>query len=124
MFTKLQYTDGKEELDPAVYQAAVTYFNFSAPASSTIHLMDGATYIHELARSAPKWDFVIHDCFTGGQIPVHLFSKEFWTDLAGLMEEDGIVAVVSRFEAFIVQSDERERISGSCRGVRRQGPYW
>ena len=42
-----------------------------------------------------KWSYVIHDCFTGGGVPGEVFTIEFWQELVGLVEEDGIVAVVS-----------------------------
>ena len=92
------------ELDPVVYKAAKDYFDFTLPnADSTINLIDGATYISELARmnreaegELQKWDYVVHDCFTGGAVPSEVFTVDFWEELSELLVDDGIVAVVSR----------------------------
>ena len=91
------------ELDPVVYNAAKKYFDFDLPSEdSTINLIDGAAYISELARmnretegELQKWDYVVHDCFTGGAVPSEVFTREFWGELCELVEDDGIVAVVS-----------------------------
>lgn len=36
---------------------------------------------------------VIHDCFSGGGVPSHLFTLEFWEELKGIMTVDGALAV-------------------------------
>jgi hypothetical protein len=41
-----------------------------------------------------KWSYVIHDCFSGGSVPGELYTVEFWEELVGMVETDGIVAVV------------------------------
>jgi hypothetical protein len=38
---------------------------------------------------------VVHDCFSGGGVPQHMFTMEFWDDLKSVIHEDGVVAVVS-----------------------------
>lgn len=90
------------EIDPLVYQAAVDHFDLTLPSTSTVNILDGATYVHSLAdlqRSGEydgqKWRVVVQDCFSGGMVPAPLFTREFWQDLSGLVEDDGIVAMVS-----------------------------
>jgi spermidine synthase len=90
------------EIDPLVYQAAVDHFDLALPPTSTVNILDGATYVHSLAdlqRSGEydgqKWRLVVQDCFSGGMVPSALFTREFWQDLSGLVEDDGIVAMVS-----------------------------
>jgi hypothetical protein len=89
------------EIDPLVYHAAVDYFNLTLPNTTTVNLVDGATYVHSLADlqragmyEGPKWSFVVQDCFSGGMVPSALFTREFWEDLIGLVEVDGIIAMV------------------------------
>ncbi|ORY33952.1 hypothetical protein BCR39DRAFT_592578 [Naematelia encephala] len=88
------------ELDPAVYSAAVSYFNLSVSSTSSATFMDGAAYIQQVANlsrggewEGQKWSYAIQDCFTGGSVPGEMFTREFWTDLSELIEVDGIVAI-------------------------------
>jgi hypothetical protein len=83
------------ELDPVVYNFAVKYFNL--PSNHTpiigdaVHLVDDA-----VARNlGTRYDYIIHDVFTGGAEPVELFTQEFLSGLAFLLKEDGVVAIVS-----------------------------
>jgi len=88
------------EIDPAVYSAAVDFFDLQLSNDSSVNIMDGASYVRQLAdlsRSGDyegaKWSYVVHDCFSGGSVPGELFTREFWEDLSELLEGDGIVAV-------------------------------
>lgn len=91
------------ELDPAVYHAARTYFNLRKP--DQVVLEDGLHFVTARAnrlrqsRKDPNIDelsdLVIHDCFTGGNVPADLFIMEFWNDLALSIKADGILVVVS-----------------------------
>ena len=61
--------------------------------------MTYVSHLAELSRAglynATKWSYVIQDCFTGGSVPGEMFTKEFWEDLVLLLQDDGIVSVVS-----------------------------
>lgn len=43
-----------------------------------------------------KYDYVIHDVFTGGAEPIELFTLEFLAGLSNLLKRDGVIAIVSR----------------------------
>jgi spermidine synthase len=47
------------------------------------------------------FDIVVHDCFSGGAVPKHIFTLEFWDDLKTIMNPEGVIAVVSFFLALI-----------------------
>jgi spermidine synthase len=90
------------ELDPAVYHAASTYLDLQEP--DEVSLEDGlqavtarADRLRPLQSSGHSGlsDLVIHDCFTGGSVPLELFTLEFWADLALSIKPDGILVVVS-----------------------------
>ncbi|WVO16164.1 hypothetical protein L204_103834 [Cryptococcus depauperatus] len=101
------------EIDPAIYAAATTYFDLPSSLLTSVNVMDGASFVSELATIArtnisdpslssedaaalervPKWTHVIQDCFTGGALPGEMFTKEFWEDLGELVVEDGIIAM-------------------------------
>ena len=89
------------EIDPAVYDAARTYFGVPDPGEGRVFLQDarGFTWHRkkklESGENLPKFDVVIHDVFSGGGVPGHLFTLEFWNDLKDIMKEDGVVVVVS-----------------------------
>ena len=42
-----------------------------------------------------RYDFIIHDVFTGGVEPMELFTASFLTGLGNLLTVDGTIAIVS-----------------------------
>lgn len=90
------------EIDPAVYDAARKYFGLEYPGDDHVFLEDARNWVYNrrvAIQSADKkspstFDIIIHDCFSGGGVPQHLFSVEFWNDLKQIMKPDGVVAVV------------------------------
>ena len=89
------------EIDPAVYDAARTYFGLPEPGEGRVFLQDARGFTWQRKRklesgeNLPKFDVVIHDVFSGGGVPDHLFTSEFWNELKGVMKEDGVAVVVS-----------------------------
>lgn len=89
------------EIDPAVYEAARTYFGLPDPGEGRVFLRDARGFIWdrkqklESGDDLPKFDVVIHDVFSGGGLPGHLFTLEFWNDLKDTLKEDGVAVVVS-----------------------------
>ena len=81
------------EVDPAVYQAAVTHFELRLSESSTIDLINTARFIEQLSGSGVRWSYVIQDCSTVGSASRESLTVEYWEDVAGLVDHDGIVAV-------------------------------
>lgn len=47
------------------------------------------------ANTEKLYDIVVHDCFSGGGVPKHIFTVEFWEDLKTIVSPEGVVAVVS-----------------------------
>jgi len=99
------------EIDPAVYAYARGFFNLDQPHA--VHFVDARSWVREqltLLRStststsastdpgtqqpeSSRFSMVVHDCFSGGGVPSHLFTLEFWEELKGTMTADGVVAV-------------------------------
>lgn len=82
------------ELDPAVYRYAVKYFDM--PTNVTAHLEDAVAWTSSKALDPTyrnKYDFVIHDVFTGGAEPLALFTDSFIKNLRNLLSIDGVVAI-------------------------------
>ena len=88
------------EIDPAVYDAARTYFGLPDPGPGRVFLQDARKFVWhrkrllEIGDNLLEFDAVIHDVFSGGGLPGHLFTLEFWDDLKGVMKEDGVAVVV------------------------------
>lgn len=89
------------EIDPAVYNASRQYFGLPDLDSDRVFLEDARVVVTEKRRStqqygysnADKYDYVVHDCFSGGGVPAHLFTLQFWEDLKAIMNPEGVVAV-------------------------------
>lgn len=84
------------EIDPAVYDFATRHFGF--PPNHTAVIRDAVSFVED-ARGTPaqrgRYDYVIHDVFTGGAEPVELFTVEFLEGVRELMKEGGVIAIVS-----------------------------
>lgn len=89
------------EIDPAVYKAARTFFGLPDPGAGKVFLEDARAWTakqHANIDAGVKttlFDIVVHDCFSGGGVPQHIFTMEFWTELKTVMKLDGILVVVS-----------------------------
>jgi spermidine synthase len=81
------------EIDPAVADAASTYFGFTPNGQQII---GDARY--EIRHLSGPYDLIIHDCFTGGSEPSHLLTVETLRQLQQLLSPDGIMAL--NFVAF------------------------
>lgn len=80
------------EIDPVVYEFATKYF--SLPQGHTAVIADAVSYASQLASTAQKFDYVVHDVFTGGAEPVDLFTFEFVQDLHSILKPGGVIAIV------------------------------
>ncbi|TKA25356.1 hypothetical protein B0A50_06260 [Salinomyces thailandicus] len=85
------------ELDPAVHTYAQTYFDL--PATPTI-LQDAVTWVAAAASDAQnatashqKYDYILHDVFTGGAEPLTLFTADFLANLKSLLTSNGVIAL-------------------------------
>jgi spermidine synthase len=87
------------EVDPAVYRAARTFFGLPDPAE--IFLEDAREWAAnkrvkiEAGQNEVLFDIVVHDCFSGGGVPEHIYTLEFWNDLKASLQPDGLLVVVS-----------------------------
>ena len=76
------------EIDPAVADAARQHFHFQPTGR---FIVGDARY--EIKNLATRYDFIIHDCFTGGSEPTHLLSQEMLASLRSLLTDRGILAL-------------------------------
>ncbi|KAK5987828.1 hypothetical protein PT974_11962 [Cladobotryum mycophilum] len=80
------------EIDPAVYDFALQYFQLKENNPAVIE--DAVAYTAQLVEEAEKtYDYIVHDVFTGGAEPVDLFTLEFFQNLHALLKPDGVVVI-------------------------------
>lgn len=82
------------EIDPVVHKFASKYFQL--PSNHTAVIEDAVSYTSRLAadESEARFDYIIHDVFTGGAEPIALFTLEFLQNLNALLKPDGVIAIV------------------------------
>ena len=80
------------EIDPAVHDFATRFFHL--PTNVTTIVGDAVEYVErEHKKQALKYDYMIHDVFTGGAEPVALFVEEFLHGLHTMLKPEGIIAI-------------------------------
>lgn len=88
------------EIDPAVYNASRTFFGLPDSGPDKVFLEDARPWTYnkrasiEAGNETASFDIVVHDCFSGGGVPQHIFTVEFWEDLKVIMLPDAILVVV------------------------------
>lgn len=82
------------EIDPVVHKFASKYFQL--PSNHTAVIEDAVTYTSRLAanETETRFDYIIHDVFTGGAEPIPLFTLEFLQNLNALLKPHGVIAIV------------------------------
>jgi spermidine synthase len=78
------------EIDPFVYYAAKTYFNLPNPRR--VYLQDGLAVLEQ--SKAASYNVILHDVFTGGSVPRHLFSLESLQLIKSKLKSNGILVMV------------------------------
>ncbi|KAK0874707.1 hypothetical protein LTR02_017257 [Friedmanniomyces endolithicus] len=82
------------ELDPVVHAFATQYF--ALPAEHTAILSDAVAWVASAQthiNATQKYDYIIHDVFTGGAEPLPLFTDTFLSGLRSLLTPHGVVAI-------------------------------
>lgn len=116
------------ELDPLVHEFAVKYFDL--PSNHTPVLQDAVAWVHDTAMGpepTQKYDYIIHDVFTGGAEPLPLFTSSFLQDLSSLLSDDGVIALnyagdLSTSSTRLVLNTINTAFDHHCRMFRDQAP--
>jgi spermidine synthase len=78
------------EIDPAVVELAVRYFDIRALPRFTLHQEDAAAF---LRRCTLQYSLVVVDTYLGEQFPDQCATREFIEDARKCLLEDGVLAV-------------------------------
>ncbi|KAJ7498664.1 spermidine synthase [Mycena latifolia] len=124
-FNRHSITTSIVEIDPAVYDAARLFFGLPDHTPENIFLEDARVWAARRRANVKSgtqdalFDIIVHDCFSGGGVPEHIFTLEFWDDLKAALHPEGVLAV--NF-AGMIRSDSSRMISqtlsksfGNCR---------
>src|SRR5690606_34971179 len=76
------------EIDREIVRLAREYFSYVP--TGAVHVQDARTFVR---RSEAKYDYIVHDTFTGGSMPEHLLSAEFLEQTRRLLRPRGILAL-------------------------------
>lgn len=84
------------EIDPEVVNLAKEHFHIPEKKLDII-VEDAEVFVNKALETneTKLYDYVVHDVFTGGVEPSALFTREFMQQLAQLLKEDGVIAIVS-----------------------------
>jgi spermidine synthase len=104
------------EIDPAVAEAAVKFFDYQATGKA---IVGDARY--EIRHLKGNYDLIIHDCFTGGSEPAHLLTVETLQQLQKLMTDDGILAI--NFVSFL-QNGQNKALASVAQTVSQVFPHY
>ncbi len=90
------------DIDPWVFKLAEKWFDYPFSGDKVIrsHVQDGRMYVEQLAKDK-KWDYIIMDAYSsGGRIPKHLITEEFFTTIRDRQTDAGVMVinVISSFE--------------------------
>lgn len=80
------------EIDPFVAKYARKYFGMTAPH---VHIMDALRFLDgsQGHKKDQRYDYVIHDVFTGCAVPAKLFAMSTWRAIRAALKPDGVLAV-------------------------------
>ncbi len=95
------------ELDPAVVDAAKTFFGFEEGGNQRVITRDARVQIKVFRKDNVKYDIVMLDAFTGGTIPYHLMTKEFFQECRDILAPDGALVANLRIDWLIYQYQRR-----------------
>ena len=95
------------EIDPAVVQAARTYFGFETDDRLRVHVSDARVFVKRALARGEHYDLVLLDAYSGDYIPEHLMTVEFLAEVRALLAPGGVVAA-NTFATSILYDHESE----------------
>ncbi|KAI9675532.1 MAG: hypothetical protein M1829_003336 [Trizodia sp. TS-e1964] len=112
------------EIDPIIHKYAQQFF--SLPPNHTAEIRDALSFVEEALDLPTRYDYIIHDVFTGGAEPASLFTLEFIASLNTLLQPAGVIAInyagdISQPAAHLIVRTIKA-VFPSCRIFREDAP--
>ncbi|KAK6345361.1 hypothetical protein TWF718_007278 [Orbilia javanica] len=119
------------EIDPGVYKFAKDHFGL--PSNHTAHIGDAVSYISNEylkatlnGKEVEKYDYILHDVFTGGAVPADLFTWEFLEGLKTFLKPNGVIAINYAGDVKLPSAQSVIltilKVFGTCRAFREFEP--
>ncbi len=80
------------EIDPVVVKLAKQYFRYQENDKVKTVIKDGRVFVKRALLKKEKFDWIILDAFNGDYIPEHLMTREFLSEVKGLLKTGGILS--------------------------------
>lgn len=80
------------DIDPVVVKLAKRYFDYKENEQVKTVIQDGRVYVKRALLKQEKFDWIILDAFNGDYIPEHMMTKEFLSEVKGLLTDEGIIS--------------------------------
>ena len=80
------------EIDAAVIRVAKEYFGFKPSALTRAMESDGRVFVKRALTQPLRYDLIMLDAFDQEYIPEHMLTREFLTEVRGLLTEQGVLA--------------------------------
>jgi spermidine synthase len=80
------------EIDSAVVRVARQYFGFTTSQLTHATEADGRVFVKRALTQPVRYDLIMLDAFDQEYIPEHMLTREFLTEIRGLMTDQGVLA--------------------------------
>jgi spermidine synthase len=91
------------EIDATVRDMAVEYMGLRPDSQDVVVIEDARTF---LRKNDEKWDWILVDAYSGGSVPPHLKTREFYLLLRGRLAPGGVVALNLHRSNRLFESDQ------------------
>lgn len=91
------------EIDATVRDMAVEFMGLRPDAQDVIVIEDARTFVR---KNSEAWDWIIVDAYSGGSVPPHLKTREFYLLLRERLAPGGVVALNLHRSNRLFQSDQ------------------
>jgi spermidine synthase len=95
------------ELDPEVVDVAKRFFGFEEGGNQRVITRDARVQVNVLRKQGVEYDIIILDAFTGGTVPYHLMTKEFFQECREILAPDGALVANLRVDWLIYEYQRR-----------------
>lgn len=79
------------ELDPAVVDVAIQYFQFQPGARLSVFSEDGRVFVRKSLHAGIRYDAILLDAFDKDYIPEHMATVEFLRQVRSLLTDAGLL---------------------------------
>jgi spermidine synthase len=78
------------EIDATVRDMAMEFMGFRPDAQDVVVIEDARVFVR---KNTETWDWILVDAFSGGSVPPHLKTREFYALLKARLAPGGVVAI-------------------------------